>query len=109
MQSEGLALIRRIGELQAAYEQDDVSGASELLFEIAIEMAALDFGIEYGGDTEILLELMVWRKPRFGLGLWYIDLLAHRWEAAGFERRDWLDVLLGIYFLAAHEADEIAP
>lgn len=106
MRSGGEAIIRKIHELETAYDEENVGRCADLLFEIAIGISALEFGVEFGGNAEIFMEQLVWRNPRFGVGIWYLDLLNRNWESAGLGKRDWLDVLLGIYFVATHGAEE---
>ncbi len=102
LKAEGLAVVRQIDGLEEAYDSEDMQRTADLLLEIAIGIAALDFGIEFGGDAEILMDQLIWRHPRFGVGLWYIDMLAHYWEGAGLGQREWPDVVLGIYFVVTH-------
>lgn len=102
LRPEGAAVIRQIDELEQAYDAEEMQRTADLLLEIAIGIAALDFGIEFGGDAEILMDQLIWRHPRFGVGLWYIDMLSHYWEGAGLGQREWPDIVLGLYFVVTH-------
>ena len=47
-----------------------------------------------------MMRHLVWRDQHFGVGVWYLDLLRQGWEQADLGTRDFVDVLLGIYFLS---------
>jgi hypothetical protein len=100
MAGPGGILAGKTRELEDAYEEEDYRLCSEILFDLAIGLAALRWGIRYGGDGKAFVNDIVWRDLRFGVGVWYLDLLRHGWEEADLGARDAVDVLLGIYFLA---------
>jgi HEAT repeat protein len=99
--AEGAAIVQRLEELQHAYDEEAWDTAAELLFAAGLGLAALRYGVAYGGDAEALVEELVWQDPRFGVGVWYLALLREGWEAAELGARDEVDILLGIYFLAS--------
>lgn len=101
-------LIAKIRELEAAYEDGNVQRAADLLFDLAIGLAALSYGVEFGGDAIAFIGELVWRDERFGIGVWYLDLLRQHWEQANLGTRDNLDILLGIYFLTGWRPAEQA-
>ncbi len=100
MAGAGGVLSGKTRELEDAYEDEDYAACSRLLFDLAIGLAALRWGIRFGGDGKAFVNDIVWRDLRFGVGVWYLDLLRHGWEEADLGARDAIDILLGLYFLA---------
>ncbi len=70
------------------------------LFELAIGLAALRYGIKFGKDSEAFVETMIWNDARFGLSAWCLELLQEPdGKSAGSEPNQ-TDVLLGVYLLS---------
>lgn len=71
------------------------------LFELAVGLSALRYGIRFGSDSEAFVEAMIWHDMRFGLATWCIELLRES-NAAGSEPAmpDRTEILLGVYLLS---------
>ena len=70
------------------------------LFELAIGLAALHYGIQFGRDSEAFVETMIWHDVRFGLSAWCLELLQEPDEETGRIEPDQTEVLLGVYLLS---------
>ena len=70
------------------------------LFELAVGLAALRYGVEFGRDTEAFVETMIWNDVRFGLSAWCIELLQEPDAQGVVNEPDRTDVLLGVYLLS---------
>jgi hypothetical protein len=88
-----------------AYEDREAKHSAELLFDLAIGLAALKHGICYGGDDKVFVEELIWRDESFGMGVWFLGLLCHGSARvpAVCDEADMTDILLGIYFLSGVE------
>lgn len=100
MEQAAATLADLVSELSDAYMDEDVQRCADLLFDLAIGLAALLHGAKYGGHAKAFVFDLVWRDQRFGVGVWFLDLLRQNWAEHGFGERDMDDVLLGIYFVA---------
>ena len=99
MTQAGRTLADKAGMVQSFYEARDFAGAAAALLDLAIGLAALRWGVEFGSDSEAALPHLIWRDQRFGVGVWYLDLLQGGRESGTPTDPDYLDILLGIYFL----------
>jgi hypothetical protein len=99
MASSGKALLDKVNRILALYEAGDYTGCARFLLDLAIGLAALRWGVEFGSDSEAALPHLIWRDQRFGVGVWFLDLLHSGLEAAPPTDPDYVDILLGIYFL----------
>jgi hypothetical protein len=99
---QGESLVARTAEVQIAYEDREYGRCLDLMFELAIGLAALKHGVRFGGNAEVLVEDLIWREERFAVGVWYLHLLReHRPQTpSAASATDMIDILLGIYFLA---------
>jgi HEAT repeat protein len=77
----------------------DYSRAAAALFDLALGMATLRREVNRGPDTEALIESLVWRDPRFGIGLSYLNTLRERPEDDTPATVQDTDILIGVYFL----------
>lgn len=100
------SVTQKLDKLQTAYEEEEIPTCADLLFDLAIGIAALKHGVRAGVETEVLIEELIWKDERFGIGVWYLNVLRERWEAAGLADRDTVDILLGIYFLYCVDMNE---
>lgn len=98
--AEGRTLMAKCDELTAAYQGGDIARAANLLFDLAIGITAIRYGIAFGGDARSFVNDLIWRDERFGIGVWFINLLRSPWTAAYLGKPDTLDILLGIHFLS---------
>ncbi|MFW6286561.1 MAG: MFS transporter [Candidatus Sumerlaeota bacterium] len=87
--------------VEHAYEEDDMDAGSAALFTLCVEFAALLYGVKYQGDPHTTAGELMQIDQRFSQGFWYLNFLNSHWERSDLEDRDWLDLLLGIYFLAS--------
>lgn len=93
-------LLAKVERVQELYSAGDRAAAVELLFDMALTLAAIRYGIRHGNDAEALVESIVWCDARFGVGTWYLELLREAGERDGSNAVDWTEVLLGIYVLS---------
>lgn len=70
------------------------------LFELAVGLAALRYGVEFGQDAEAFVETMIWNDVRFGLSAWCIELLQEPDKEGRVAEPDRTEVLLGLYLLS---------
>jgi len=105
--SEAMVLTSKIDALLNAYENKEIRKAFGLVFDLAIGIAALAYGIEFGRASKAALEDIIWRDQRFGVGLWYLDGMYEGWMTEGICYPDSVDVMLGIYFLACQGSSKI--
>lgn len=98
---EGKWLQEKSRELEHAYIHEEIAQCADILFDMAIAFSALLYGVSFGGNAKALVDELVWRDQRFSVGIWYLHLLRENWEGADFGDRDYVDVLLGIYFLSS--------
>jgi len=105
--SEATVITSKIDALLDAYENGDMRKAFGLVFDLAIGIAALAYGIEFGRDSKAALEDIIWRDQRFGVGLWYLDGMYEGWMTEGICDPDAVDVMLGIYFLACQGSSKL--
>ena len=94
LQEQGRALIEKTRQIEQAYNAGNLVGIEDSLFDLSIGLAALHYGIEFGGNTEAFVETLIWHDPRFGVGVWYLELMR---ELPNSFCPDDTDALLGIY------------
>ncbi len=99
MSAEGQRLQDKARELQDCYDRHRLDLCSEALFDLAVGLAALNWGVTFGGDAAAFLPDLVWRNEQFGTGVWYLTMLRQGWEVAKLGETDDTDILLGVYFL----------
>ena len=96
--AEGRRLSEKTARALDLFEARNHAGLVEHLFDLAIGLAALHCGIEYGGDSESFIELLIWHDTRFGVTVWYLDLLREA-QSHGRALTD-TELVLGIYALS---------
>jgi hypothetical protein len=94
MQDQGRALIEKTRQIEQAYTASRLVGIEDSLFDLSIGLAALNYGVKFGGDTETFVETLIWHDSRFGVGVWYLELMR---ELPSSFCPDDTDALLGIY------------
>jgi hypothetical protein len=104
---QGRALIDMSHAIQKDYEAGRTTEVLERLFNLGIGLAALSYGIDYGGDKEVLIDVLIWRNPHFGLGMWYLDLLRANRAALSTGTPDKTHIQLGIYVLSRWRRQKI--
>lgn len=96
-----VAMLRsRVDGLHEAYLSRRTVLAVEILFELSLRMAAVCYGIRYGVDAPALVETIIWHDPKFGVGVWYLELLREANERQTDASVDIADVLLGLYVVS---------
>ena len=85
--------------LEAAYLSGKIEEAIRLIYDITLQIAALDFNIDYQNDLDVFIETLLWHDERFAVGAWFASIEKNNLEKAGTTRPNDMDVLLGIYFL----------
>ena len=94
------ARLRELTErIEEAVGAGDLTAATHALFDLALGMAALRLEVNRGPETEALVESLVWRDPKFGIGLSYLNVLRETAAADAFQPEQSTDLLIGIYFL----------
>jgi MFS family permease len=96
---QGKWLSDKTRELETLLDENAFATCADVLFDLAIGLSALTWGVEYGGNSRALVNDLIWRDQRFGIGMWYLDLMRPGREGAEPVEADYLDILLGIYFL----------
>lgn len=99
MTSPGRSLHERAARVQQLYEEGRFSDCVAEMFALAIGLAALRWGVEFGGDALAAIHHLIWRDQRFGVGVWYLDYLREGFGDAEATEPDAVDALLGVYFL----------
>jgi len=90
-------LTERVDEALAA---GDLGGAAQALFDLALAMAALRWELTEEPDVNSpMIEKLVWRDPKFGIGHSYLNVLRQTANAGTFQPEQSTDLLIGIYFL----------
>ncbi|MCX7935552.1 MAG: HEAT repeat domain-containing protein, partial [Planctomycetota bacterium] len=104
----GETLVAKAKALRAAYDDRQYRRCADLMFELAIGLAAFKHGVRFGGNAEVLVEDLIFRDEKFAVGVWYLNLLRENPQpaAAAPSRTDMVEVLLGIYFLSSHAPEE---
>jgi hypothetical protein len=85
--------------LEAAYLSGKIEEAIRLIYDITLQIAMLDFNIDYQNDLDVFIETLLWHDERFAVGAWFASIEKNNLEKAGTTRPNDMDVLLGIYFL----------
>lgn len=109
MSKEGHRLQDKAREAQAAYESGRLDACADALFDLAVGLAALNWGVTFGGDAAGFLPDLVWRDEQFGVGVWYLCMLRSGFDAAKLGPVDDTDVLLGMYFLYSRGVKRVEP
>jgi HEAT repeat protein/MFS family permease len=101
LREQGRALIEKTHQIESAYADRRLEGVEDALFGLSIGLAALHYGIEFGGDAEAFIETLIWHDARFGVGVWYLELMREaREKTRANVQPDDNDALLGIYALS---------
>lgn len=96
---EAEALSALAAEAERFYEDGDFTACARRLYELALGLGELRFGARlHGEDTLSIGARLALHDARFGVGVWYLDALQD--PHAPSDPHAYVDVLLGIYFLA---------
>jgi MFS family permease len=100
MIQEGGVLLQKCDEVGLKYEAELYTNCADLIFDLAIGIAALTHGAEFGGDSKPFIDDLVWRDQHFGIGVWYLDLMRRHIADAKPTPAHSVDLLIGLFFLA---------
>ncbi len=90
----------KVERLRDLYSSGQPIAVVESLFDMALTLAAIRYGIRHGEDAEALVESIVWFDARFGVGAWYLELLREIGETKGAKGLDSAEILLGFYVVS---------
>lgn len=76
------------------------AAAGGTLYEIGARLAALTFGLDFGVDSDTLVESLVMRDQRRGVGLWFLGILQDQSGRVPAVPAEDTELLLGLYFLS---------
>ncbi|MEI7436937.1 MAG: MFS transporter, partial [bacterium] len=96
--AQGARLREKAARVTDFFEARDYNALLEHLFDLSIGLAALHYGIVFGGDREDFVELLIWHDTRFGVTVWYLDLLREA-QSQGRALTD-TELVLGVYALS---------
>ncbi len=91
-------LQEKVEGLRGLYAAGEYRKAVEVLFDLALSLAAIRYGILHGADATALVETIVWFDARFGVGTWYLELLREAGEKGS--GGDGTEILLGLHVLS---------
>jgi hypothetical protein len=95
-------LVAKLEQLESAFLLRDYAACVNQSLDLAIRLASMKYGIPYGGDAEVFVEVLIWHDKQFGVGTWYLDLLKQ-----GAPEK--LDAMLAIYFLSTWTPKPLPP
>lgn len=99
--SEQSAMLRgRLQCLREAYSSGKPVLCADTIFDLALRLAAVSYGLQFGIDAPALVETIMWHDPRFGVGAWYLELLREAREQNPGRVPEVTEVLLGMYVLS---------
>lgn len=87
-------IVSRVDQLESAFLLREYGACVNQCLDLAVALSTLKYGIHYGGDAEVFVEVLIWHDQRFGVGTWYLDLLRQG------PSPDQLEAMLAIYFLS---------
>lgn len=98
---EGQTLRDKIAHIGGHVLSGHLHESVEGMFELAVGLAALRYGIKFGSDVEAFVETMIWNDTRFGLAVWCLELLREPQASTGkADSPDKIEILLGLYLLS---------
>ncbi len=99
--ADGPDAVAMVRALDGAYMAGNIAESTRLMYDIGKWLARIEYGVKDPGDHSAMVEALVCRDERFGVGLWFLGLLRETPATSGLGQANDTDVLLGIYFLAA--------
>ena len=97
--TEAEVLGEKTKEIETLYGDGRFTDCVDPLFDLTIGMAALQWGVEFGGESKAAINDLIWRDRHVGVGVWYLNMLREGWEGTEPAQRDRIEILLGIYFV----------
>jgi len=95
-----LDLIRCVRRFDADLADDRRAAAAIALHEIGARLAAGELGLSPTVDTDSLVESMVMRDQRRGVGLWFLGILREQAQQHPEAPPETMELQLGLYFIA---------
>lgn len=99
LRQEDAERLRKLAErIEEAMLANRLTAAAHTLFDLALALATLRWELSQEEEVSLTqIEQLVWRDPKFGIGLSYLNVL--RQQAAELRPEQTTDLLIGIYFL----------
>jgi len=92
-------LTTHLNALESAMETMRWPDAANRLFDLAVGLAALTYGIEHSDEKKVFIEKLIWHNEHIGVCVWFLYMTTHEWNNPAFGSPTHLDVLLGIFAL----------
>ena len=74
--------------------------AARHLFDLAVGLAKLTYGVEHENEQNVFIEKLIWHNQHLGICTWFLYMTTGPWNNPAFGPPTQLDVLLGLYALA---------
>ena len=100
LESQGHQLQDKAATLCLQLQGEGRTASVADLFDLAVGLAALRYGQEFGRDAEAFVETMIWNDRRFGLAAWCLELLRDPEGGGASSVPDQVEILLGLYLLS---------
>ncbi len=88
-----------LNAFEEAFEAATWPEAARRLFDLAIGLAALTYGMEHSDEQKVFIEKLIWHNEHVGVGVWFLYMITHEWNNPAFGEPTRLDVLLGLFAL----------
>ncbi len=92
-------LTAHLNALESSIEEARWPDAANRLFELAVGLATLTYGIEHGIEQKVFIEKLIWQNEHIGVCAWFLYMITHEWNNPAFGAPTHLDVLLGLFAL----------
>jgi len=89
-----------LSALESAVENAQWPEAARHLFDLAVGLATLTYGIEHQSEKSVFIEKLIWHNQHLGVCTWFLYMTTGPWNNPAFGPPAQLDVLLGLYALA---------
>lgn len=89
-----------LNALEREIENGQWPAAAGHLFDLAIGLAKLTYGIDHDSQQNVFIEKLIWHNQHLGTCAWFLYMTTGPWNNPGFGPPSELDVLLGLYALA---------
>jgi len=89
-----------LNALERAIESTQWPEAARHLFDLAVGLATLTYGIKHENEQNVFIEKLIWHNQHLGICTWFLYMTTGPWNNPAFGPPTQLDVLLGLYALA---------
>jgi HEAT repeat protein len=89
-----------LNALEHEIEHAQWPDAARHLFELAVGLAKLTYGIGHDNEQNVFIEKLIWHNQHLGICAWFLYMTTGPWNNPAFGPPTQLDVLLGLYALA---------